>query len=166
MALAAPVRELIRTLDPDVLVLRTRTMERALGVWTAEQRALTSWTAALSALALLLAAIGIFGMVARSATQRTHELGIRVALGASRASIVRSVLGRTLLLATLGAALGVGASYVVAQSMRSLLYGVAPGDPATLACAALVVMATALTAGYVPARRAAKVDPMVALRCE
>jgi ABC-type antimicrobial peptide transport system permease subunit len=117
-------------------------------------------------LALLLSAIGIFGMIAYAVSQRTHEFGVRMALGAQRQDVLQLVLGDGLKIAATGVFLGIGASFALTRFMRSLLYAVGPNDPLTFAVIAVLFAIVALVACYIPARRATHVDPMVALRHE
>ena len=166
LRLVGSVRAQIHELDRDLPVSMVRTMDAAIKEATAEQRMLTGWVVALGAFALLLAITGLFGVVAYSVAQRTHELGIRAALGATRASIVRLVVWRAFGLVLIGTVVGLGLAYAATRTLASLLYGVRPTDPATYCLASLVIVSTALASSYFPARRAAKVDPMVALRCE
>ena len=119
---------------------------------------------AFSAFALVLAAIGIYGVVAYSVAERTHEIGIRVALGAARGDVVRMVLRRVLALVVPGVALGIGGALATTRVLESLLFDVKPNDVATFAGVAVLLMGVAFVAGLVPARRASRVDPLVALR--
>jgi len=116
--------------------------------------------------ALLLAALGIYGVISYGVSERTREIGIRLALGAEKQNILRLILRQGLALATAGAAIGLICALIVAHLMASVLYDIRPADPLTFAGVALVFVFVALVACYLPARRATKVDPMVALRCE
>jgi ABC-type antimicrobial peptide transport system permease subunit len=120
--------------------------------------------AAFATLGLLLAALGIYGVISYSVTQRTQEIGIRMALGATRRNVVGSVLSRTLRLAVIGIFAGAIASLLVSRAIAALLFNTAPNDPMTFAAMVLLIGAVALLAGYIPARRASRINPMVALR--
>ena len=117
-------------------------------------------------LALVLTAVGIYGVVAYSVAQRTRELGIRIALGAQRKDVLMLILRQGLALVALGSAIGLVACYWLSSLVSSQLYGISPGDPVTLVSVAVLLAAVALLASYIPARRATRVDPLVALRYE
>ena len=119
-----------------------------------------------SAIVLVLASIGIYGVLAYAVTQRTHELGLRAALGASRSTLLTLMLVRGLILTLIGLVIGLGGALWLTRYISTILYNVPPRDPATLAWVAAVLSVVALLACYIPARRATKVDPMVALRYE
>lgn len=119
-----------------------------------------------AALALALAAIGIYGVVAYSVTQRTHELGIRVALGAQSKDVLSLVIGQGMKLVVVGLGIGLAAAFGLTRLMRTLLFNINPGDPLTFALVAVALMGIALLACYLPALKATRVDPMVALRSE
>jgi len=110
--------------------------------------------------------VGIYGVMSYAVTQRTREIGVRVALGARPRDVIRMVVGRGMLLTSIGAAAGVALSLGLTRLMSGMLFGVGAKDPLTFACVSLLLAGVALLACYIPARRAARVDPMVALRCE
>jgi ABC-type antimicrobial peptide transport system permease subunit len=112
----------------------------------------------------LLAALGIYGVISYSVTQRTHEIGVRMALGASATHVRLSVISRTLRLAAIGIAAGAVASLAVSRAIAALLFNTQPGDPLTFAAMLVLIGAVALLAGYIPGRRASRINPMVALR--
>ncbi len=116
--------------------------------------------------ALLLASVGLFGVMAYLVSQRTRDIGIRLALGASRQDVLRMIVGQGLVLAVVGAVVGVAAGYAITDLMRGLLFSVTPTDPTTFIAVPVLLIVVALAACYVPARRAMKVDPLVALRTE
>jgi len=122
--------------------------------------------AVFAALALTLATVGIYGLTAYAVSRRTHEIGLRVALGASQRQILRLVVGRELVTSTMGAAIGVGAALVLTRGLSGMLYGVAARDPLVFAGVPLVLIAVSVLASYVPARKATRIDPLVALRYE
>ena len=133
---------------------------------TAEPRFQARLLAAFSLLALILSAVGIYGVLAYAVTQRTHEIGIRMALGAESADVLRMVLRRTLILASAGILLGTAGALAVTRVLAKFLFEIKPTDPATFIAVAALLAGVALLAGAIPARRASKVDPMVALRYE
>jgi putative ABC transport system permease protein len=116
--------------------------------------------------ALLLAMAGVFGVLAYAVAQRTREIGVRIALGATTWDILKMVLGQGLVTTAIGTVIGLAGSFLLTGTMSSLLYGVSPNDPLTIAGVALLVMLVATLASYIPARRATRVDPLVALRSE
>ncbi|HEX8696734.1 MAG TPA: ABC transporter permease [Longimicrobium sp.] len=162
--LAPAVRRAVREVAPDALVHETRTMDALLGRSVARRRFHTLLLGSFALTALVLATLGIYGVTAYTVTQRTHEIGIRVALGARRGDVLRLVVGRGMAPALAGIALGLAGALAATRVMAGLLYGVGPGDPPVFAGVSLLLAATALAACYLPARRATGVDPAVALR--
>ncbi|HEX8635622.1 MAG TPA: ABC transporter permease [Pyrinomonadaceae bacterium] len=166
MNLAAAARREIQSIDKDQPVADVRTMQSWINELTARSRFGTLLLSIFAALALVLAAIGIYGVMSYSVTQRTHELGIRIALGAQTRDVLKLILGRGFVLTLVGIALGLTASFALTRVMSSLLFGVSATDPITFGGLSLLLTAIALLACYIPTRRAMKVDPMVALRNE
>jgi putative ABC transport system permease protein len=164
--LVAAVRKEVLAVDPDMPVYGVRTMNEVMGETVAQRRVTLVFTAVFAAMALLLAAIGIYGVMSYGVTQRWHEIGVRVALGAQRADILRLVLTEGMLLAAIGVLLGVVGSLGLTRFLAGLLFGVEPGDSLTFASVVMLLALVALAACYVPARRATRVDPIVALRYE
>ncbi|HMD96446.1 MAG TPA: ABC transporter permease [Terriglobia bacterium] len=164
--LAAIVRGQVQTLDRDVPILKLRTMRQVVSDSVSQSRLMTAFLAGFAGFALVLAAIGIYGITAYSVTQRLHEIGIRVALGASRRDVFELVVSRGALLAGAGVAVGIPAALAITRFIGSLLYGVSPRDVTVFISIPAVLVLVTLAASYIPGRRAAKVDPMVALRYE
>jgi putative ABC transport system permease protein len=166
---APPVRELratVASIAPGVPIYGLSSMQRKIAGTLEESHFDTFLLAGFAAIALLLSAVGIYGVISYMVAQRTRDMGIRMALGATRMSIVRDVLGYGARLAGLGLALGLAAAFGATRVLASLLYGIGSTDPATFALASCILCAAALFASYLPAWRATKVDPMVALRYE
>jgi predicted permease len=165
-AIIGAVRAAASSLDSKVQPLETDTLDELLKQSMFANRTAASLASVLGILGTLLAALGIYGVLTYSVSQRIREIGIRIALGAQRSHVLRLVVGHGLRLAILGAALGVIVALAITRGMSSLLFGVSATDPLTLAIVLLVVTAVAALAAYIPARRATRVDPMVALRYE
>jgi putative ABC transport system permease protein len=164
--LASPLRAAVASIDRNVPVSGISTLGEMVSDSIEQPRFFALLSVSFAALALILAAIGIYGVMAYAVAQRTREIGVRMALGATPSTVFRLVVGDGLKLTGLGVALGVAASLIVARWLTTLLFNVRPGDPWTLAATAAVLLLVAAAACFVPARRATRVDPMVALRAE
>jgi putative ABC transport system permease protein len=160
------IRADVRRLDPQLPVQDLKTMDAVVSDAVAGPRFRTLLIGAFGALAILLAAVGIFGVISYLVSQRTRELGIRIALGAQPRDVRRVVMGRALTLTLLGVALGLAGAWALRSWLGTVLFEISPTDPVTLATAAALVVATASLAAYMPARRATHIDPMVACRAE
>jgi putative ABC transport system permease protein len=166
LGLASGVRTQIAALNKDQVVFNVRTMEQIVAQSVAARRFSMVLLTVFAIVALALASLGIYGMMSYTVAQRTREIGVRMALGAQISDVLRLVMGHGLKLAFIGVALGLVASLVLTRTMRTLLFGVSATDPVTFASIALLLVLVALLACFVPARRATKVDPLVALRYE
>ena len=158
--------EVLRATDPNVMVRSTTTLEAQVAGKTSRERLLLGLSSAFAGLAILLAAVGLYGTLAYMVNRRTREIGVRLAFGAQSDTILRAVVGDALRLAVVALVVGVPLSLAVGYALRAFLFGVTPGDPAALVGACVVLTVVSLLAAYLPARRAAAVDPIVALRCE
>ncbi len=165
-SLTQAVEQRIWSLEKDQPVTNVKTMDQLVADSNAAPRSQTFLLGAFGALGLLLAVVGIYGVISYSVTQRTHEIGIRMALGAEPGQVMRLILAHGLKLAVIGVAIGIGASLGLTRLMSSLLFGISATDPLTFAGVAILLTIVSLAACYIPARRAMKVDPMVALRYE
>ena len=163
---ASAVQKEIRSLDPEQPVADVRTMEQVISKSIARPRFNMLLLSIFATVALVLASVGLYGVMNYSATQRTHEVGIRMALGATRADIMRLVVGNGMLLTLIGIGIGVAASLLLTRVMASLLFGITATDIPTFLGVSVVLAAVALIANYIPARRATRVDPVIALRYE
>jgi len=162
-SLASTIRGLVRKVNPDSAAA-TRTMDSVLSASLARQRFQLEILGGFAVLALLLAAVGLYGVLSHMVAANRSQIGIRLALGAPRAQVFGMVAGRALKLAGIGVAVGVAGCIALRQVLASAVFGIAPNDPATLAASIGVLLAAALAASLLPARRAIKVDPMAALR--
>ncbi len=166
LTLAKSVHDAIWSLDKDLPVANIRTVEQILSERTAPRRLNMLLLGLFAVVALVLAAVGLYGVMSYSVTQRTHEIGIRMALGAQPRDVLKLVVGQAAMLAVIGVAIGLAAALALTRLMSRLLFNVSATDPLTFAAIAVMLTAVALLASYLPARRAMKVDPMVALRYE
>ncbi|HEY7544605.1 MAG TPA: FtsX-like permease family protein, partial [Blastocatellia bacterium] len=164
--MVASVRSAIQSVDRDQPVFRVRTMETIVSESMAQKRFATYLLGIFAAVAMLLAVIGIYGVMSYSVSQRTHEIGIRMALGADQGDVMRLVVGRGMFLAIIGVAVGLAGAFAATRLMESLLFGVTATDTITFVVIPFALAAVASVASYLPARRATRVDPMSALRCE
>jgi putative ABC transport system permease protein len=165
-ALAGPIRRIIASIDPEQPVSAVQPLAEYLDLDVADRQQHMALLTAFAGLALFLASIGLYGVLSYLVAQRTREIGVRIALGASRGSVVRSVIGRGAALTGVGLGIGLAAAWAGTRVMQGLLYGVSAGDPATFASVVALLAVIALLACWLPARRAASVDPLVALRAE
>ena len=160
------IRDEVAAIDRDLSLYSVKTMSEQIAGTLWQQRMAAGLIGIFGVLALALAAIGIYGVIAHWVAARTHEIGIRMALGADARAVMRMILKQELVLALSGTAVGLAGAFALTRLMSSLLYGVSATDPATFLFSSVLLIGVALGAGFVPARRATKVDPMIALRCE
>jgi putative ABC transport system permease protein len=163
---AATIGRLARELDPQAPVAELRMMRDLVDASLTQERFIAQLGSAFSLFALLLACVGLYGVMSYTIARRTNEIGIRMALGARGADVVRMVMKETMLMVAIGMAVGLGAALATTRLIATLLFELSPYDPSTIAAAALLMAVVAALAGYLPARRASRVDPMTALRCE
>lgn len=166
LALVPAARKAIAALSPDLPLSAVRSQEAVVKSSTAVDRLFAGLCSGLAGLALLLACVGLYGLMAYNVTRRTGEIGVRMALGATQRAIAWPILREAVLLSGVGIAIGLPLAFALSRLVKSQLYGVGPGDPLTLGAGALVLLAIALLAAWQPARRASRVDPMIALRAE
>jgi putative ABC transport system permease protein len=166
MAQTAAVRGVFRSIDPNVPVYDIRTVERLLYDSLGSRRFNMFLLGSFAGVALLLASVGLFGVMAYLVSQRTREIGVRLALGAQPRDVFRLVIGRGMLLALIGVGVGLAGAFGLARFLETLLFQIKPTDALVFTVAPALLLGVALLACYIPARRAMKVDPMVALRCE
>jgi putative ABC transport system permease protein len=165
-ALAPAIKNSVWSLEGNLPISEVVTMDRVVTDKNAQSRFEMLILGTFAAVALVLAAVGIYGVMSYSVSRRTHEIGVRISLGASRTDVLQLVVREGMALALLGSGVGLGGAIVLSRLMTKLLYGVAPTDPLTFVAVASLLIVVALTATFIPARRATRVDPMVSLRCE
>jgi len=165
-ALAAVLREAVHEVDPSQPISDLKTMDQRISLSMGPRRSAVALLSVFAAMALTLAAVGLFGLIRYNVTQRTQEIGVRIALGASRRDVLGMVLGESLRLGLFGVGVGLIAAFALTRLMTSLLYGVSAADPATFAVMAITLILVSLLAAWMPAHRATRVDPLVALRYE
>jgi putative ABC transport system permease protein len=165
-ALTAPLSREVWAIDKDLPIQEVATMDEALGEWVSERRFVMSLLGAFAALALVLAGVGIYGVLAYSVSQRTREIGIRMAVGASTRDVVKLVLREGMMLTAVGVVAGLAGAAVLTRLMQGLLFGVATTDPGTFFLGVIVLVGASMLAAYFPARRASKLAPLDALRVE
>jgi putative ABC transport system permease protein len=165
-AMADAIRREILKFDPEQPISNLRTMDQVLSDSLMLRRISMLMLAIFAALALTLATVGIYGLTAYSASRRTHEIGLRVALGASRTQILRLVVARGLLTSLAGAAVGLAAAFQLTRMLSGMLYGVTPTDPLIFVGVPVLLIAVSIAASYLPARKAMRIDPLTALRYE
>jgi putative ABC transport system permease protein len=166
LSIVGAVRNEVRRIDPEQPIAAVKPMTDWVDSSVAQPRYRTTLFALFAALAMILAATGIYGVMSYTVAQRTHEIGVRMALGADRADVLKLVVGQGMVLTLIGVALGLLAAFALTRVMASLLFGVTTTDPVTFAVVAALLTAVAFVACFVPARRATKVDPLIALRYE
>ncbi|MBO0798928.1 MAG: ABC transporter permease, partial [Blastocatellia bacterium] len=163
---AAAIQRLAREIDPQLQVFNLKTLTEVVDETLVQERFVAQVASAFSLLALLLTCVGLYGVMSYTVTRRTSEIGIRMALGAQKVDVIRLVMREVLLLVTVGAVIGLAAALGTTRYVAAFLFGLTPNDPMTITLATLLLIGVAALAGYLPARRATKVDPLVALRCE
>jgi predicted permease len=162
--LASRLRDALHPIEPDLPTQNLRTMQTMVDRAVSPRRFVVILLGGFAAFALVLASLGIYALISYSVNQRTQEIGIRMALGASAEMLQRSILLDTLGLAAIGIVSGIAASWLLARALSGMLFGVTPGDPLTFVAMVIILVAVAALAGYLPARRASKIEPMSALR--
>jgi predicted permease len=166
LAMASSVRSAIAQVDDKLPIVAVNSLEKQFADSLQQERLIAELVSFFGVLALVLACVGLYGVMANTVMRRTNEIGIRMALGAERPRILWMVLRETLVLVLIGIVIGIPAAIVAARLVSTQLYGLTAADPLTLSAAAVVLIAVAALAGYLPARRASRVDPIVALRYE
>jgi putative ABC transport system permease protein len=166
VTVASAIREAVRRTDPTIPLAEMKTQRQQIAETVGKPRAFAALTTVSGMIGLLLACVGLYGVVSYETIRRTHEIGIRMALGARRSDVLRLVMRQTVGVVTIGAGIGVALALAASRLIGSLLFGIAPSDPFAIGSALAVLIGVALTASYLPARRAAQLDPTQALRYE
>jgi predicted lysophospholipase L1 biosynthesis ABC-type transport system permease subunit len=166
ITIAGNVRSVVRSVHPEFIVERVRTMDGQIDALLVRERALTWLSSAFALLAVILACVGLYGVMSYNVARRVREFGIRLALGAREHSLRRAVLAEATSLALVGIVLGLGGTLLATRLISNFLYGISANDPETLIAASVTLLGIMLTAAYLPARRAARVDPLRAIRAE
>jgi putative ABC transport system permease protein len=164
--MVATLGKAVQSIDKDLPLLHAKTLDEYLADSVADTRFETVLLGTFGALAFVLTCVGLYGVISYTVVQQTREMGIRLALGADRDSILRMVIGSGLLLSGIGIGVGLVMSFLLTRLIAALLYGVGPWDPLTFSAVPVALITMAVIASYVPARRAAGVEPAIALRCE
>ena len=165
-ALTPAIRDVVRDVSRDVVLRYVRTIDEQINASLVRERVLVTLSGAFAALALVLSAIGLYGVMSYSVTRRSREIGIRMALGAARSVVLGQILTQTIVIAAIGTAIGLAASIFATRTLDAFLFGLSDRDPATLAAVAIALLMTSLLAGVIPARRAATIDPVQAIKTE
>jgi ABC-type antimicrobial peptide transport system permease subunit len=165
-AVMGSVRGAVEEIDPREVIYNVRTMDEVVSSSFAARRLSMLLLSVFAALALMLACVGVYGVISYLVGQRTHEIGVRMALGAERSDVLRLVIGHGARMAFVGVAIGIGAALGLTRLMANQLFGVSAHDPLTFAGVAMLLIVVAVAASYIPARRAMRIDPMIALRYE
>ena len=165
-AMSSSIRDAVREVDSNLPLFEMKTQSQQIDESLAQERLFANLSSFFGALALSLACIGLYGVMSYGVTRRTSEIGIRIALGATPSGVTRMVMRETMVVVVIGVTIGLGTAAATTHLIRSMLFGLAPTDTVTIVFAVLLMIAVAALAGYLPARRASKVDPMIALRYE
>jgi putative ABC transport system permease protein len=164
--MATALRAAVWSIDPQLAVAQVQTMDQVIRKSTTPRRFSLFLLGGFASLALILSAIGIYGVIAYSVVRRVHEMGIRIALGAQHRDVLRLVIGQGMLLLAVGMIIGTLGALALTRALASFLYGIRPTDPVTFVAVVAILAGVAFLACYIPARRATRVDPMIALRYE
>ena len=164
--LISSLRQQVKAVDPDQPIYNIRSMDEIRSESVASERLNLTLLSIFAGIALILAIVGIYGVMSYTVTQRTHEIGIRMAIGAQPSDVFKMVIGQGMLLALIGVGLGLIGAFALTRLMATMLFDVAPTDPVTFAVIAVLLTSVALVACFIPGRRATKVDPVISLRYE